>query len=144
MWFGNFFKKEDPLIAALKKHHKELFRIYLKIAVLVNKNKLDKIPPKLNVFYYKYKQHIIYEDNYFYAKLNEIYKNDMEKKVFIRNKREEMDVITKAVESFIRAYPDVNHIRDNLGAFRQEFQKIGAALKNRVDFEENELYVLYK
>ncbi len=144
MWFGNFFKREDPLIAALKKHHKELFKIYLKIAVLVNKNKLEKIPPKLNDFYYKYKQHIIYEDNYFYAKLNELYKDDVEKKIFIRNKRDEMGAITKTVENFIKEYSNIEKIRDNLGMFKAEFQKIGAVLKSRVDFEESELYLLYK
>ncbi|QCI27465.1 hemerythrin domain-containing protein [Caminibacter pacificus] len=144
MWFGNFFKKEDPLITALKKHHKELFKIYLKIAVLVNKNKFDKIPSKLNDFYYKYKQHIIYEDNYFYAKLNEMYKNDTDKKIFIRNKREDMDKITVDVEKFIKDYTTIEKIRDNLGAFKREFQRIGAVLKSRVDFEESELYVLYK
>jgi len=144
MWLKRLFNKEPELIKSLKRHHRELFKIYEKIESLVNKRKIEKIPELLEKFYLRYKQHILYEDNYFYAKLRELYDNEIETRIFIRSKRREMDSITERLINFIEKYKHKNEIVNNFEDFQREFYHIGEILKERIDFEENELYLLYK
>ncbi len=144
MWLKRFFSKEPELIRSLKRHHRELFKIYEKINDLVNKNKIEKIPEFLEKFYYRYKQHILYEDNYFYAKLRELYDDDIEVRLFIRSKRREMDSITNVLVNFIEKYDTSDKIAANYDEFKSEFYHLGDVLNERIEFEESELYLLYK
>jgi len=144
MWLKRLFNKEPELIKSLKRHHRELFKLYSKINDQVNKENIAKLPELLERFYYRYKQHILYEDNYFYAKLRELYDEDIDKRLFIRTKRREMDSITNVLLNFIENYRSPEVIRENFDEFKSEFYHIGDVLKKRIDFEENELYLLYK
>jgi len=144
MWIKRFFAKEPELIKNLKKHHRDLVRIYSKINDNVNKDKIDKIPALLEKFYYRYKQHVLYEDNYFYAKIKHSYDNDIDKRILIRSKRREMDSITKFLIDFIEKYQNVENIKENYDYFKTEFYHLGDVLRERIDYEEKELYLLYK
>jgi hemerythrin-like domain-containing protein len=144
MGLFNFFKREDSLISNLKKHHRELFKIYEKILKLLHNKKIDKIPERLEQFNYKFKQHIMYEENFFYTKLHHMYRNDEEKQFYILSKKEEMKNIAKAIEKFIKKYTNVEMIRQEINLFEKELIKFGEILKKRISFEENVLYLMYK
>jgi len=144
MGLFDFFKKEDSLIANLKKHHRELFKIYEKIIKLLNGKKIEKIPQTLELFYYKFKQHIIYEENFFYTKLHHMYMHDEEKQFYILSKKDEMKRIVRGVEKFIKKYSNIELLKKELKEFEEELLKIGEVLKKRINFEENELYLMYK
>ncbi|GAB6074980.1 hemerythrin domain-containing protein [Nautilia lithotrophica] len=132
---------EDKLITELKHDHQNLFSLYHKIEKNLYKEQFDKIPEILKKFHYEYRLHIIYEDNYFYTYMKSKYKNNEKILEFINNKQEEMKSISKAIADFINRFDSVNKIKTD--QFKIELQKLGKALKSRVEFEEKELYTLY-
>jgi hypothetical protein len=60
---------------------------------------------------------------------------------FINQKQEEMKSISKAISGFINRFDNVKKIESE--QFKNELEKLGKALKARVEFEEKELYTLY-
>jgi len=139
-----FMKNEHPLIADLKTHHKELFKIFDKIHTYAHKGKIDKIPDKLKEFYYKYKKHVLYEEQYFYNKLQKLYHNNNETKFLLELKKAEMQKITRAVEKFITKFSHIDIIAKDIELFKKELMHIGEVLKKRIEYEEKELFLLYK
>ena len=144
MWIFKWFFKEKGVVEILKEDHKKIVDLYLKISKFIERGQTDKLPKLLKEFYYLYSKHILYEDNYFFSRLNTIYKDDKDKKTFINSKREEMDEITKFIEKFMSRFKTVEEISSNFDSFKKEFQIIGEVLSSRVAFEESDLYPLYK
>ncbi|ACM92382.1 putative hemerythrin HHE cation binding domain subfamily [Nautilia profundicola AmH] len=136
-----FYSFEDKLISELKHDHQKLFSLFNKIEKNIQKRNYEKIPEILKKFHYEYRLHIIYEDNYFYTYMKRKYKNDDKILEFINQKQEEMKSITKAIADFINRFDSIKEIQTE--KFKNELQKLGKALKSRVEFEEKELYTLY-
>ncbi len=142
--FNFIFKKESKnLITELEKEHKELFQIYSKIEVLLANEKFNEVSKQLNRLYFKYKKHILYENNYFYAKLFKKYKAYENIVDFIKLTRDELNEMTSKFEQFMRIYNNADVIKEKFKEFSHDFIALGEALKERVEFEEKRLYVLY-
>ncbi|AZV45824.1 hypothetical protein C3L23_00590 [Nautilia sp. PV-1] len=132
---------EDKLIIELKDDHQTLFSLFNKIEKHLQKQNFEKIPEILKKFHYEYRLHIIYEDNYFYTYMKSKYKYNEKILNFINQKQEEMKSISKAISGFINRFDNVKKIESE--QFKNELEKLGKALKARVEFEEKELYTLY-
>jgi len=132
---------ENKLITELKNDHQNLFTLYHKIEKNLYKEHFEKIPEILKKFHYEYRLHIIYEDNYFYTYMKSKYKHNEKILSFINEKQEEMKSISNSIAKFINYFDTVEKIKTD--KFKKELQKLGNALKARIEFEEKELYTLY-
>ena len=141
--FKSLFIKENTLyqnklIQELNQEHQNLFNLYLKISKETNHKK------KLNLlkkFYYDYHLHILKEDKQLYSHLFIKYRFIPETYKFIKEKQEEMKKITEFIESFAKKYSTIESIKKE--NFNTYLEKLGEALTQRVEFEENKLYTFY-
>jgi len=53
-----------------------------------------------------------------------------------------MKEVSKAYEDYKSKYNTVNKVKQNIGEFRKDTEKIFGALSDRIDREEKELYPL--
>ena len=143
--FISFFKKNSKpkLIKDLENEHRQLLKLYKEIDSKINNKDFKKALNLLNKFFYKYKKHVLLEDNYLYVLLIKKYQKYKNIINFINETKQEMDEITKMLEKFLLIYKDEKTIRENFNEFKHDFGKLGEALKERIDFEESKLYVLY-
>jgi regulator of sigma D len=143
--FVSFFKGESKpkLIKDLEEEHKQLLKLYQEIESKLGERDFEKVSKLLSEFFYKYKKHVLFEDNYLYEKLIKKYDGYESIVNFIKETKEEMDIITKMLERFLLIYKDQNLIKEKINEFTHDFIKLGEALKERIDFEESKLYVLY-
>ena len=140
-----FFRKNSQvsLIKDLEKEHKELVKLYQQIETKFNKRNIEDVIKLLNKFFYKYKKHVLFEDNYLYDKLIKKYDGYESILNFINETKEEMNKITKMLEKFLLIYSTKETIKNKKNEFFHDYKKLGKALKERIEFEETKLYVLY-
>jgi regulator of sigma D len=141
----SLFKKESKskLIKDLEKEHKVLLKMYENIEKTVAEKDYDKVLKLLSEFFYKYKKHVLMEDNYLYVKLLKKYEGYESIVNFIKETKDELDVMTQMLEKFLLVYSSKDVIEQKLNEFTHDFIKLGQALKERIEFEESKLYILY-
>ena len=137
------FNKEYQLVYQLKKEHKNLFKIYRQIDSKIKKRDFKEIHRLLELFYLRYKKHVLLEDNYFYAKLNSKYKEYENVMDFINLTKDELNDLTSSLDRFLLVYSSEEMIEKRFKEFLHDFEALGERLKERVEFEENRLYILY-
>jgi regulator of sigma D len=91
----------------------------------------------------QYKKHVLREDSLFYAKLFKKYKGYDTIIHGIKEVREELNDLTMKFERFVALYSSVEAIKNKLRAFVNDIEHLGEALKERMEFEEKRLYILY-
>ena len=141
----SIFSKESKskLIKDLENEHKVLLKMYENIEKTLADKDLDKVIKLLSEFFYKYKKHVLMEDNYLYAKLLKKYEGYESIVNFIKETKDELDLITQMLEKFLLVYSSKEIIEQKINEFTHDFIKLGKALKERIEFEESKLYVLY-
>lgn len=134
---------KPKLIKQLEKEHQILFQLYNEIESKIANKEYDKALKLLNELYYTYKKHIIFENNYLYTKLIKKYKDYDVVINFIEETKDEVNIITKMFERFFLIYSNKFVLKSKINEFTHDFIKLGNALKERIEFEEERLYMLY-
>ena len=147
----NLFKRkkenssyDNKLIKNLKQDHKELLNIFQKIVKDAKKGNIDRILEDLDDFKFEFKTHIQLEEQYFYPYVLKKHKNNSNIASMLKKKEEEMQEITKTLFIFFDKYENKDYLKNNLDKFKQELTILGNALKERIHFEENNMYTLYQ
>jgi len=142
----NFFEyrfASDRLVDELISEHKALIAIYNKLHAKLLNNDFESVLTLLNKLFLQYKKHVLREDSLFYAKLFKKYKGYDTIIHGIKEVREELNDLTMKFERFVALYSSVEAIKNKLRAFVNDIEHLGEALKERMEFEEKRLYILY-
>ncbi|WP_457560369.1 hemerythrin domain-containing protein [Caminibacter sp.] len=131
------------LINELKKEHKEIIDLYEKAYRNFLLMDYESVMYFLDKLFIKYKKHVLKEDNYFYEKLIKKYKKYVSIIDGIKETKEELNEITRKFEMFMSLYNSINTIQVKKHEFSHDLEKLGIQLKERIEFEETRLYILY-
>ena len=132
---------QTKLIRELKEDHQDLVNLYVKIGKSFQSKKYKQTVNLLKKFEEMYKLHILLEDNKFYPYMEKKFKNDPSTYELIKNKKEEMNEITKVLTKFVKKYQKEHNLVS--GSFLADYEQIKDALLERVKFEETKMYPLY-
>ncbi len=131
------------LVERLKSEHQLLLSIYTDILAAVGAKNYPLISEKLNDFGINLKAHLLTEHIELYIYLEYILSTDKKTFEYMHELRMEMDDISSEVIGFLHSYK-TNPVNDNnVDAFKQQFEKIGHILSERIEREEKTLYILY-
>ena len=134
---------DKKLIQNLKQDHKELLNIFQRIVKHTKKGNVDNILEDLDDFKFEFQTHIQLEEQFFYPYVLNKYKNNSEIASMLKKKEDEMKEITKVLFNFLKKYENNDYLKNNLDKFKEELNVLGNALKERIYFEENNMYTLY-
>jgi len=132
---------QKKLISELKEDHQDLINLYVEIGNTFQNKKYKKTADLLKKFEEMYKLHILLEDNKFYPYMENKFKNNPEVLELIRDKKEEMNNISKVLTKFLKKYQKEHNLLN--GSFLADYEQIKSALLERVKFEESKMYPLY-
>ncbi len=135
-----FEPSEKNLIKKLKKEHKVLLSLCVKIETNFQKQKFGKTVKLLKKLKINFEEHIKSENEFLYPYLKSKYK-DIRIISFIEQKRKEIFKIKIIFEKFINEYKNANSIKKK--TFKEDFDMINFILIRRIKFEETKLYSYY-
>ena len=122
--------------------HQELLTIFTQIVDASDAGQPKGIARNLELFKQKFLDHIMDENFHLYLYLRQILKPDDESHELMRIYQKEMAEIRRDVLRFVDAHlgNDAEYGAD----FHSQLLSVGAALKRRIDAEEDKLYPLYR
>lgn len=137
------FGYSKELIGNLKGDHAYLLRRYREIEQLAQKGELAAIPMALAGFKNKFDLHILNENLQFYCHLEHSLARRPGDLARIKEFRTEMNAIARAVVNVVKKYRLEGVRPETVPAFLAELRAVGAALMQRIEREEKDLYPLY-
>lgn len=152
-WFGD--KDDEPaaatasftyapdLIAGLQAEHRGLLRRLAEIEKLVIGKNYDAIPHSLAAFKSKFNVHVLRENLHCYGYLEQGLADHPAELASVRTFRGEIDAIARSVLDFIEKHRSAGVREANAQEFLTGLRAVGAALVERIQREEKDLYSLY-
>jgi iron-sulfur cluster repair protein YtfE (RIC family) len=137
------YKKTPKLVKNLKKEHQKLLELYQKMETHIASEEFSKLLKTLNQFYYKYKKHVLFEDNFLYSKLFNKFEGYDSVIKFLEDTRKELSSLSISLERFLKTYETEEEIKEKFNTFAKDFRTLGEMLRKRIEFEENKLFILY-
>lgn len=131
------------LIKHLELDHQQLLSLYGNIGNSLYLQEYHLLPDQLAQFKQDFKAHLDAENIKFYGYLEQGLKEQSQAFLSLRQFRKEMRVIERTVIKFIDHWMDFEVNRASAAEFRAEYEAIGAALVQRIEREEKELYTMY-
>ncbi|EDM23339.1 hemerythrin domain-containing protein [Caminibacter mediatlanticus] len=131
------------LVKKLEKDHEVILNFLEKIKGNIKNKNYSKAFHILNEMFYSYKKHILYENNYLYPKLFKKYYGYENIIEAIKEIKDEEENISKAIDRLMIIYEAPWVIEKNHKEFLSDIENFSLILKERVDFEESRLFVLY-
>ncbi len=134
------------LVDKLKDDHQKLIKICLHVNAACDKDDFNLIPKLVATFDREFKSHVIHENLFFYAYLedqlasSETYFDVLS---VMREMKSDMRPIASFVKTFCKKWVLTKIDHSNVKVFKQEFLSMMSALNDRVDLEENTLYPMY-
>jgi hypothetical protein len=128
---------------SLRNQHYELLSLVHQILNYIKdeksvENNISEIKNKLIIFSAKLKNHLIFEDTYFYA---ELYKNStFENNMILKDYTDEMKNFHQIFDEFMFNWINSGNINNNIKNFIKDTRNIFNILGNRIDKENNELF----
>lgn len=132
------------LIATLTHDHSHLLELYATIDGFIQQQHYAAITTALEELKSKFNLHIMQENLHFYCYLEQYFQDQHAQLDRIKSYRKEMNAIAAAVVRFIKKWQDRSIDLANVAEFSQEYQAVGKMLAQRIDQEENHLYMLYQ
>lgn len=134
----------DPnLIQGLLSDHKALFEVFGKIVEYSQKEDYSHVADNLDKFKRMLQSHLIQENVKLYVYLEHALAENSGTVDIVRGFHREMDGIGRVLMGFFEKYKDVDRQESLRPAFKEDLDKIAAALTDRVGREESTLYPLY-
>lgn len=131
-------------VTNLKRQHREVMDLADYILDNVKNNTVDKnidqIVISINTISGKLNIHLLNEDKHLYPYL--LGSSDAELNMFGNKYYEEMKEVSKDYDEYKSKYNTLSKIKQNIGKFKEDTNRIFEALSNRIEREERELYVL--
>ncbi len=128
----------------LKRQHNEIIDLAVYILKDIKNNTVEKnieqIVKSINTISGKLKIHLLSEDNHLYPYL--LNSSDSALNMFGKKYYEEMSEVSKGYDEYKAKYNTSSKIKQNIGDFNEDTERIFSALSNRVEREERELYPL--
>jgi hypothetical protein len=137
------FGYSPELVGNLKGDHAYLLRRYREIEQLALKGELVAIPMALAGFKNKFDLHLLNENLQFYCHLEQRSARRPSDLARIKEFRTEMNTIARVVVNFVKKYRLEGVSPAGVQAFLNELRAVGAALMQRIEREEKDLYPLY-
>lgn len=135
----------DPqLVGKLKQEHQELLRIFTAVKTATAQCHFDLLPGMLAEFKHAFLNHVGLENVKIYVYMQQHWETDPETLSFVSGVRKEMNEIARVVMKFVDAHIATPPAPVSLMAFNAELDKVGTALRKRVEMEEARLYELYR
>ena len=141
---SNSITYKPNLINNLKNDHQEIIEKFKEIVVAVNANNFIALPEKLRSFKLELQSHILVENVHFYVYVEQKLERFPDQCDFVHDVRKEMNVIAKAVVTFVKKYQLIAFTPNVKEEFKSELNEIGKILLKRVEMEETRLYTLYE
>jgi len=132
---------DKRLIDELKKEHNVLISLYSQIESNLQEKNYSKVLKLLKDFHKEFKEHIEFEDEYFYSYVKLKYRFVLKELQLIEQKQQEMQKISTILNKFMEDYNSVEAIKQE--RFKEDLNMIANALTNRIEFEETKLYSYY-
>lgn len=132
---------KENLIPTLLNEHRVLLKIYSDTLEAAKKGDTGLTKLKLSKFKELFKTHLTKESVFLYTYLNQSLNND-DTVNLVNSMKTEMHGIGGAVNDFLELYTGDEAVID--GKFITELEGIGAALVQRIQSEESQLYPTYK
>lgn len=134
----------DPnLIKNLLSDHAELFSVFGKIVAGSQSGDYTSVADNMDKFKRALQKHLIQENVKLYVYLEHALENNSGTVDIVRGFHREMDGIGRVVMGFFDRYKDIERQESLRAAFKEDLDKIAAALTDRVGREESTLYPLY-
>lgn len=131
-------------LSNLKRQHSEIIDLAGYILNCIKNNSVDKnieqVVKSINTISGKLKIHLLSEDKHLYPYL--ISSSDAALNMFGKKYYEEMSEVSKGYNEYKAKYNTSSKIKQNIGDFKEDTERIFSALSNRVEREERELYPL--
>ncbi|MBE9515761.1 MAG: hemerythrin domain-containing protein [Proteobacteria bacterium] len=140
---GTSIHYHPELIDKLTNDHKILIAIYTRIHKSIDAGDVQSAVAYLNKFKAVLQEHLLLENVKLYVYLSHQLAADESKSDTILGFRREMGKIGGVVMDFLRTYTEQPLDASRLDEFKQELTGIGAALTDRIEREERDLYTLY-
>ncbi|HSW14235.1 MAG TPA: hemerythrin domain-containing protein [Solimonas sp.] len=129
------------LIGRLCADHQQLLGMYQSVLDMLTHKRYSQIAPALGAFKSKFDAHILNENLRFYCYVEQ--KLQGPDLGTMKEFRSDMNGIARAVVNFVRKYQSAGVSAGNCRGFEEELRQIGAALVQRIQAEEQDLYTLY-
>jgi len=141
---SNKIKYNPNLINELENDHKKLLDVYGKIwSEAFEKKDYVKTNRMITNFKNLFQAHLLAENIRFYVYLEQSLKDDPENLSIVKEFRLDMNKIARAATNFCKKYQGLFTPR-HVEQFEKDYQAIGKVLTQRIDLEENSLYILYE
>jgi len=131
------------LIPQLRAEHQQLLKLFAMINKAFAGNDLVLTAKYLEDFRRGIQSHLLTENIRFYIYLEHSLGQDTESLGLMRDFRQEMDTIGKAVLTFLGKYKDIATRPDFSIPFAKDLEDVGKVLVDRIKREEETLYPLY-
>jgi len=140
---GTEIRYSPDLIPQLKNDHAELLALYGKIQESYAAGNYEEVSRQLDEFRSMLQGHLLTENVRLYIYLDRMLGRDEMNSELIREFRREMDGIGRTAMNFLKKYEAIGVDKELAGAFKKDFDAIGAVLGQRIQREESTLYALY-
>jgi hypothetical protein len=140
---GTEIRYSPELIPQLQGDHAALLALYGEIQQAFGAENYPEVSRQLNEFRTLLQGHLLTENVRLYIYLDRMLGRDEMNGELIREFRKEMDGIGRTVMNFLKKYDAIGVDKELAGAFKKDFDVIGAVLVQRVNREESTLYPLY-
>jgi len=143
--FREIVKKMNKphIIKKLEKDHKQILYIFEKINLTLLTKNYENSLKYLNELFFNYKKHILYENNYLYPRLIKKYQDYENVLYFIEDIKNEEEKISNMIDKILLIYEAPWVIEKNTNEFKNDLNNLHNFIKERIDYEERRLFVLY-
>lgn len=140
---GTRIHHDPELIATLKADHELLLEVFTAIGAATQSGDLGEVQKRLGHFRTLLTDHLLKENVRLYIYLEHMLQQDAASHRQVREFRQEMDAIGKAVVAFLGKYKDIIHEPHLAASLAAELGAIGEVLVGRIRREEETLYPMY-
>lgn len=133
----------EDLIPQLKKDHQDLLALYGQIKEHFEQGNYKEVTRLLDSLRQALQGHLLTENIRLYIYLDRSMAHDELNADLVRGFRREMDIIAKTAMAFLKKYEMIGVDAELAKHFAVDFENLGKVLVERINREENTLYLLY-
>jgi regulator of sigma D len=135
----------DPLlISRFKADHRRMLAIFTQVQELLIAQDFERVRHKLGEFRILLQDHLMHASTKLYIYVAHVHAASAETSARISAHRQEMLANSRLIIDFLRTYSVARLDDAYAGEFQNELLAIGAALVQRIELEETNLYPLYR